>query len=64
LYYRSHSFNWACFFLLSESGIDNPDFHDDESTVNDDDITVSDISTLGATGVDHSTLVREVETCE
>lgn len=46
-----------------ESGIDNPDFHDDESTVNGDDLTVSDVSALGATGVDLSTLVREVETC-
>ncbi|CAC5421739.1 unnamed protein product [Mytilus coruscus] len=51
-------------FENDESGIDNPDFHDDdEDTVNADDITVSDVSTLGATGVDHSTLVREVETC-
>lgn len=46
-----------------ESGIDNPDFHDDEDTVTADDITVSDVSTMGATGVDHSTLVKEVETC-
>lgn len=51
-------------FLVLESGIDNPDFQDDEETVNGDDITVSDVSTLGATGVDHSTLVREVETCK
>ncbi|VDI39265.1 Hypothetical predicted protein [Mytilus galloprovincialis] len=50
-------------FENDESGIDNPDFQDDEETVNGDDITVSDVSTLGATGVDHSTLVREVETC-
>lgn len=49
---------------ITESGIDNPDFQDDEDTVTADDITVSDVSTVGATGVDHSTLVKEVETCK